>query len=581
MAPQLTKTSNIGKQTLQRLGILVLGIFISALFFSLSSPAYARQGNKHVEKRYSVAKSYYNQLQFAKNLSRAKKNWQQSARYFIGAYKADPYHKLAPASLLTLGHIYYKMYQKFGSKNDLAESLSYYDDVVSLFPQHRFADDALYLSGKITAQEQKDYQSAALIFAKLLAVYPSGDMVSKAGADLKKAKSKSAARPKPHAPKPMVPADDSSLWSPPEKPTGQMVEVVNLRHWSTTNYTRVVIETSSPVTYKDNLLKQEGDKPHRLYVNLDNCRIGKNLTTTVPINDGLLKRIRSAQFTTDKVRVVLDTQSLSQYNIFSLNDPFRIVIDVKGAQQQVAAPEKFFIPNAPSLAQQLCLKINKIIIDPGHGGKDPGAIGVNGLREKDVVLKVAKLLARKLEKETGSEVLLTRKRDVFLRLEERTAIANTEEGDLFISIHANAAPNKEAKGVETYYLSMATTKEEMQVAALENQASNKTVSDLQKILTIMRDSKIEESAKFAKIVQKNMVEGLSSKYRDIGNHGVKKAPFIVLIGAQMPAILAEIAFVTNSTDANRLKSDAYLNDVANQIAEGIKEYVSVLNMAKL
>ncbi len=571
----------IQKKRVTPLYLLFLGLTFIALIFSVCSPAYAKQGNKQVAKRYSIAKAYYNHLQFSTGLSQSRENWQRAAKYFIGSYKADPYHKLAPASLLTLGHLYYKAYQRFGNSSDLSESLSYYDDVVSLFPQHSFADDALYLSGKITALDQQDYQSAALIFAKLLALYPSGDMIKQAGSDLKKAKTKSAAKPKAARTYPETTVDEPTLWSPPKKPTGQMVEIVNLRHWSTKNYTRVVIETSGPVSYKDNLLKQDQGKPRRLYLNLKHSRISKKLQNAIPVDDGLLKRVRSAQFSPDTVRVVLDTESLSQYNIFSLNDPFRIVIDVKGTKKKSSPLDKVIVPNAPSLAQQLGLGINKIIIDPGHGGKDPGAIGINGLREKDIVLKVAKLVARKLNKEIGSEVILTRKRDVYLRLEERTAIANTKEGDLFVSIHANSAPNKKAHGVETYYLSMASTKEEMRVAALENQASKKSISDLHKILTIMQDSKIEESARLAKIVQKNMVNGLGRKYSDIGNHGVKKAPFIVLIGAQMPAVLTEIAFMSNKKDAARLKSASYLNDVADQITAGITEYVKVLNMAAL
>lgn len=562
-----------------KLILVVLPLFV--LLFCFSLPAFAKNGDKLVNKRYTLAKAYYNHLQFGTGLAKSRKNWQQSARYFISSYKADQYHKLAPDSLLTLGHLYYKMYKKFGQSSDLSESLAYYDDVVSLFPQHRFADDALYLSGKIMAFEQKEYQNAALIFAKLLAVYPSGDMIKQAATDLKKVKAITPPKSKVTETTPPSRTNDPPLWSPPENPTGQMVEVVNLRHWSTKNYTRVVVEMSGPTGYDDNLLKQGESTPRRLYVNLANSRISKKLQNSIPINDGLLKMVRSAQFTPDTVRVVLDTQSLSDYNIFSLNDPFRIVIDVKGIKQQGAPLEKVVVPNAPSLAQQLGLRINKIIIDPGHGGKDPGATGVNDLKEKDIVLKVAKLLARKLSKEMGSEVILTRKRDVYLRLEERTAIANTNEGDLFISIHANTAPNKKAHGVETYYLSMASSKEEMRVAAMENQDSSKNISDLQQILKIMQDSKIEESARLAQFVQKSMIDGLTKKYSEIGNHGVKKAPFIVLIGAQMPAILTEIAFMSNQNDAARLKSDTYLNDVADQISEGVKQYMKVLNMAGL
>jgi N-acetylmuramoyl-L-alanine amidase len=230
----------------------------------------------------------------------------------------------------------------------------------------------------------------------------------------------------------------------------------------------------------------------------------------------------------------------------------------------------------------LGLGIKRIILDPGHGGKDPGAIGIGGLREKDVVLKVAKKLARKLTKRLGCQVILTRKRDVFIPLEERTAIANTREGDLFVSIHANSAHSAKARGIEVYYLDLASNKRDMQLAASENSASAKSISDLQKILSsLMKNSKRAESVRLARIVNKNLLHDISRRYRGIRSHGVKSAPFIVLIGAQMPSILAEISFVSNPTDARRLRSDKYLDALASGLADGIVKYAMKLSMAKL
>jgi len=280
---------------------------------------------------------------------------------------------------------------------------------------------------------------------------------------------------------------------------------------------------------------------------------------------------------------VLDAQSISDYKIFSLNKPFRIVIDVKGGASRVKPRGKpICVPNKPTLAQQLGLGIKRIILDPGHGGKDPGAIGIGGLREKDVVLKVAKKLARKLTKRLGCQVILTRKSDIFIPLEERTAIANTREGDLFVSIHANSAHSAKASGIEVYYLDLASNKRDMQLAASENSASAKSISDLQKILSsLMKNSKRAESVRLAKIVNKNLLHNVSRRYGGIKSHGVKSAPFIVLIGAQMPSILAEISFVSNPTDARRLRSDKYLDALASGLADGIVKYNMKLSMARL
>lgn len=225
-----------------------------------------------------------------------------------------------------------------------------------------------------------------------------------------------------------------------------------------------------------------------------------------------------------------------------------------------------------SLAQQLGLGVRKIVIDPGHGGSDPGAMAF-GLKEKDIVLKVAQKVAKILEKTQRYEVALTRSKDVYLPLEERTAIANTLNGDLFISIHVNAHPDNTIGGVETYFLNLATNAEAMRVAALENATSTHNISELQGILTdLMRNSKIDESSRLARFVQANLATGMNKQYnsRDLG---VKQAPLYVLIGAEMPAVLAEISFITNPKEAELLREESYLDRIAEQIVAGIVAYV--------
>jgi N-acetylmuramoyl-L-alanine amidase len=228
-----------------------------------------------------------------------------------------------------------------------------------------------------------------------------------------------------------------------------------------------------------------------------------------------------------------------------------------------------------SLAQQLGLGVKKIVIDPGHGGKDPGAMAF-GIKEKDVVLKIAKDLAPVLEKELGCEVLLTRDSDVFISLEERTAIANTQNADLFISLHVNAHPSAKVRGLETYYLNLSTNAEAMRVAAMENATSTHQMSDLQDILSdIMKNSKIEESSRLAQQVHNSILnEAADQGYSNIKNLGVKQAPFYVLIGAQMPAILLEIAFITNEDDVKNLSDPTFVRLLTEEIADGISSYVS-------
>ena len=225
-----------------------------------------------------------------------------------------------------------------------------------------------------------------------------------------------------------------------------------------------------------------------------------------------------------------------------------------------------------TLSQQLGLGVRRIVIDPGHGGDDPGAMSF-GLKEKDIVLNVAKRMARILTNK-NYEVILTRDDDTFLPLEERTAIANSKNADLFLSVHVNAHPQKSVKGVETFFLNLATNREAMRVAARENATSTHNISELQGILVeLMQNAKINESSKLAQFVQTSLITGLNDKNYSTKNLGVKQAPFYVLIGAEMPAILAEISFITNPVEAALLQDDNYLQAIAEQIAAGVISYV--------
>jgi N-acetylmuramoyl-L-alanine amidase len=235
-----------------------------------------------------------------------------------------------------------------------------------------------------------------------------------------------------------------------------------------------------------------------------------------------------------------------------------------------------------SLIRALGLKIGKIVIDPGHGGHDTGTIGPNGLEEKDLVLEVGRRLGKLLETRMGAEVVYTRKDDTFIPLETRTAIANQQRADLFISIHANSSHDPDARGVETYYLNFTSNPEALEVAARENAVSEKSIYELQDLVKkIALKDKIEESREFAGDVQASLYTGLAAKSPAIRNRGVKKAPFIVLIGANMPSILAEISFVSNPTDEHRLETSEYRQRIAESLYHGIAKYVDGLSGVKM
>ena len=235
-----------------------------------------------------------------------------------------------------------------------------------------------------------------------------------------------------------------------------------------------------------------------------------------------------------------------------------------------------------SLIRTLGLKIGKIVIDPGHGGHDTGTIGPEGLEEKDLVLEVGRRLGKLLETRLGAEVVYTRKDDTFIPLETRTAIANQQRADLFISIHANSSHDSAARGVETYYLNFTSSPDALEVAARENAVSEKSIYELQDLVKkIALKEKIEESREFAADVQQSLHSGLSAKNPGIRNRGVKKAPFIVLIGANMPSILAEISFVSNPGDEHRLQTSEYRQRIAESLYRGIAKYVDGLSGVKM
>jgi N-acetylmuramoyl-L-alanine amidase len=277
----------------------------------------------------------------------------------------------------------------------------------------------------------------------------------------------------------------------------------------------------------------------------------------------------------------LDTEPVADYKIFTLSDPVRVVIDVVGQNGTVSVDrQKVFEGGPPSLAQQLGLGIRRIVLDAGHGGRDPGAVGLYGIKEKEVALTVAKAIAGHLQEKGGFETILTRDNDRFLALEERTAIANTRNGDLFVSIHVNASPRPAAQGIETYFLDLAQDEDAMRIAALENATSTRNLSELQDILLdLVQSSKVKESASLAGAIQTSMTRGLGQRYNDVEDLGVKRAPFIVLVGARMPAVLTEIAFLSNHQEARRLQSSEYLDAVAARIAAGIVQYAEDLALA--
>lgn len=522
-------------------------------------------GRAFFAKRYAMNKIYYNNLQAIKTKRGQRGRWLRGIHIFQSLIRQAPTPSKAADCLYLAARMYEGLYDRSHKPVDLKESLALYKGVWTRHSRDRLADDALFRAGELLLFHKKDYRRAGRLFAKIVVLYPDGDMAVPAAANMEKIK-------------------DMQWQTVPQKSFGkhQPARIVDLRYGTTSYYTRIVIEASKPITYTGTILPAGKHKGRQLYFDLKDAILPRSLCEPIPVNDGLLQQICSSQLSDNTVRVKLDTDSLSNYRVTRLDNPFRVVIDIWGRgkkRKHLASIGKQ--PDTLSLPRQLDLHARRIIIDPGHGGKDPGAIGPDGLLEKNITLKVALKLRDVLEKRYGYEVFLTRDKDEYVGLEERTEMANADHGDIFVSIHVNSAPSKRARGIETFYLSLATTSEEMRTAAKENAASRGKLSDLQNILMdLMQNAKISESTRLADSVQDSLVSGLAAKYSNIKNLGVKKAPFIVLIGAQMPSILTEISFLSNPTGARRLRNPRYLNSIATQIASGISHYVSSLQTAQ-
>jgi N-acetylmuramoyl-L-alanine amidase len=374
----------------------------------------------------------------------------------------------------------------------------------------------------------------------------------------------------------------------------KLAQVTELRHWSTPDYTRVAVTLDREVPFERHQIAQTpgGATLSRLYFDIADAKVGPGVKD-LPIGDGLLKTARVGQYNADTVRVVLDMENVKDTKIFTFADPYRIIVDVKGErpaelsslepglQALAAAVETKREPPREQERKPVTPfkpgKIRRIVVDPGHGGKDPGAVGANGLQEKEVVLTVGLMLARKIRDELGIDVVMTRSSDIFIELQERTAIANQVGADLFVSVHANASLNRNASGIETYYLNLAKTEKAAQLAARENGTSLEKVSLLQAVLfDLMANYKLNDSAHLADEVQKALHRKLGNAYAGVKNLGVKQGPFYVLVGATMPSILVETAFISNEREEARLRDPQYLEQTADGILDGIRSYVSGL-----
>ena len=646
-----------------------LAAIICILLTSAFAQARIHRSQGWAENQFDKAESQREALLAEPEHARTRQQYETVITAYRRIVLEAPISSKADGSAFEVAELTAEMARIYKDDAALFSAVREYKFLRKEYPGSKHRIEALLAIGVIYKNDLGDVADGQSALEDLVRQYPNSQSAQKAREELgslhseesEEAASRESVKPTSKEAKKAQSDDSSSAKS------NDLVQVTAVEHWSTPDYTRVTVDLDQDVEFES----QRIDSPDRIFFDLKNTYLPSVLKgKSFDVDDGLVKKVRVAQFKPGKARIVIETDGNATYNASLLLSPPRLVIDVHSdsvhsgdpsPRQPTAAttakvqkeseprtvkvvpaeekpissaradtPKKVIVEaedstdddtdtpsqkpvqkiartrtttkslkhHSPlmasareaqptssgdrSLIRALGLKIGKIVIDPGHGGHDTGTIGPNGLLEKDLVLDVSRRLGKLLEARLGADVVFTRRDDTFIPLETRTSIANQEQADLFVSVHANSSHDPDARGVETYYLNFTSSPEALEVAARENAASDKDIHELQDLVKkIALREKIDESREFASDVQESLHSGLATKSAGIRDRGVKKAPFVVLIGANMPSILAEISFISHPGDEKRLKGPEYRQRIAESLYRGISRYVNGLGGVKV
>ncbi len=541
-------------------------LFILILLLTIQFELFSRDRG---EVYYDKVKKQYLNLMSSKKLQGDVKNWEKVIAGFETVGDAYSDSKRAPDGLFMAGEVCIDAYKRSGGDKFLQRAIINYSKLVQRYRKNSLADDGQIKIAEIYRVYRKNNERARQEYEKLIKKFPHGDQRKRAEFWLKKLAGKEDIKKALH------------------QVTVRKVDVV-----SGENYTRVSIEMSGEAEYIHSLLSEDkgAEKPERIVIDIKNANISDDIKEPIAVENEHLQQIRSSQFTQSSVRIVLDLKSIEEYSVFHFEEPFRIIVDVTGSDymaqsigaiitdmggiESLETEEQDEVKEADAGKKEELVEKFHIFLDPGHGGEDPGAIGKNRrIKEKDIVLNIA-LELRDLLEENGYRVSMSRDRDIFIPLPERTAMANRAGADLFISIHANASRRRGARGIETYFFDLSSDRDVLRLAAMENGVSIDKLDTLQFILTDMERTPIRnQSAMLAASIQENVYRRVDSDGINSRNLGVKHGPFYVLKGAKMPSILVETAFITNPQEEKLLASQRYRRQIAEGILDGIRGYI--------
>jgi N-acetylmuramoyl-L-alanine amidase len=528
---------------------------------------------------YQDAKSAYTRLKGDEKRRALRHHWQNVAKKFEAVASKYPKSDRAPEALFNSGELNNEL-SRFSQRDDDREAAKRsYRRLIDGWPKHKLSDDAAWSLARLLADREGDPSGARRVLEAAL---------KNAGDKKKDIQSMLAALPK-DAPKPVVAAKPQaptraaapSRPQPDDEPPAartraaapsraQPADDAPAPRSRATDVAEAIrraikpLETAPRIADEGPLTAQarrapparpiDDEKPRAEETEPEGTSTDEVVEASEPVVASLAEKLRDVRVGA-RAPGVDDTETRARFK--------------KLAKDESAAEL--------SLAQQLGLKVRRVVVDAGHGGHDTGAIGPKGTREKDVSLSIAKKLAAKLEA-AGLEVVLTRDDDTYVKLEDRTRIANRQKGDLFISVHCNAAPSKTLRGIETYTLNTSSNRYSIRLAARENATTERGVGDLQYILAdLATKANTGESSHLADRVQRSLIRNLSSSYKGVKDLGTKEALFFVLLGAKMPAILVETSFLSHPEEEERLADDDYQQKVADSIAEAVGGFLEERN----
>jgi N-acetylmuramoyl-L-alanine amidase len=557
---------------------------------------------------------------------RSLSDYRQTVSAYHKIYLISTQAEEVTPSLVAEAELYEEMGRLFDAKY-FQSAIDAYNFLLKQYPESRYRGQAMLAIAQIQKDDLHTPADAQASFKEYLRRFPHSEKAGEAREALKEIAAGGNQQVE------QLPDTDGMRVDPALADKGTP-SVTSIQTWNAEDSSHIVVALDDTIKYDSVRIAS----PDRIYFDLYKAKLGaKLLSKEVDVESGLLKSIRVAQNKPTVVRLVLDVDGAKDVSAYLLGKPYRLVIDVHAKQLATAADSSLNSPMpvadavpvnsakstasvqlsartaakvaadvgpvAPrktpaslaalgpppepkptregdrSLTRALGLKISRIVIDAGHGGHDTGTIGPHGLMEKDLCLDVALRLGALIEQKLpGADVIYTRKDDTFIPLEERTAIANEAKADLFISIHANSSHDPAARGIETYYLNFATSAETLEVASRENANSQESLHDLQDLIQkIARNEKIEESKELASDIQDTLTARMQLVNHGEKNRGVKKAPFVVLIGANMPSVLSEIAFVSNPGDERLLRKPDQRQRIADGLYRGVATYLDNLN----